>query len=150
ASLRQLLEALDLGDRARFDAFATLYADWATVQGRVRWQGADELAFAERLRPFATPHKHAQLVERIGQLRRNRAELVDVLNEVDLRREDGNLLLTSAGLVHAIFGLSHQTHPLDHSRALLEGLIAKLRRLARAGRSDAELRELVDGAALAE
>ncbi|HEX8953538.1 MAG TPA: hypothetical protein VF945_16895, partial [Polyangia bacterium] len=51
--------------------------------------------------------------------------------------------------VHAIFGLSHQTHPLDHGRALLENLLAKMRRLARAGRSDDELRAIVDGEALA-
>jgi hypothetical protein len=86
---------------------------------------------------------------RLGQLRRNRAEIVDALNEIDLRREDGNLLLTNAGLVHAIFGLSHQTHPLDHSRAILENVLAKMRRLARAGRSDDELRAIVDGKALA-
>ena len=85
---------------------------------------------------------------RLGQLRRNRAEIVGALNEVDLRREEGNLLLTSAGVVHAIFGLSHQTHPLDHSRSVLENVIAKMRRLARAGRSDDELRAIVDGEAL--
>jgi mannose-6-phosphate isomerase class I len=150
ASLRELLAALDLGDRGRFDAFATLYADWATIQGRMRWQSADELAFAERLRPFTATENREQLVMRLGQLRRNRAEIVDALNEVDLRREQGNLLLTSAGLVHAIFGLSHQTHPLDHSRAVLENLLAKMRRLARAGRSDDEIRAIVDGDALAE
>ena len=33
-------------DRGRFDAFATLYADWATIQGRMRWQSADERSFA--------------------------------------------------------------------------------------------------------
>ncbi len=149
ASLRQLLGALDLGDRARFDAFAALYADWATIQGRARWQSADELSFAERLRPLTTTGDHEALIVRLGQLRRNRAEMVDALNEVDLRREEGNLLLTSAGLVHAIFGLSHQTHPLDHSRAVLENVLGKMRRLARAGRSDEELRSIVDVEALA-
>lgn len=148
ASLRQLLGALELGDRARFDAFTALYSDWATIQGRLRWQSADELSFAERLRPFTTTENREQMVMRLGQLRRNRAEIVDALNEVDLRREEGNLLLTSAGVVHAIFGLSHQTHPLDHSRSVLENVLAKMRRLARAGRSDDELRALVDGEAL--
>jgi hypothetical protein len=149
ASLRQLLAALDLGERTRFDAFAALYADWATIQGRTRWQSADEPSFAERLRPFTTTEDFEPLVVRLGQLRRNRAEMVDALNEVDLRREEGNLLLTSAGVVHAIFGLSHQTHPLDYSRAVLENLLAKMRRLARAGRSDDELRAIVDVEALA-
>jgi hypothetical protein len=149
ASLRQLLGTLELGDRARFDAFAALYADWATIQGRTRWQSADERSFAERLRPFSTTETHEQLVVRLDQLRRNRAEMVDALNEVDLRHEEGNLLLTSAGVVHAIFGLSHQTHPLDHSRPVLENVLGKMRRLARAGRSDDELRSIVDVEALA-
>jgi hypothetical protein len=65
----------------------------------MRWQSADELSFAERLRPFTPEGNHAQLVVRLGQLRRNRAEIVDALNQVDLRREEGNLLLTSAGVV---------------------------------------------------
>jgi hypothetical protein len=149
ASLRQLLTALDLPDRERFDAFAALYADWATVQGRTRWQSADEPSFAERLRPFTTTEGREQLVTRLAQLRRNRAEMVEALNEIDLRREEGNLLLTGAGLMHAIFGLSHQTHPLDHTRAILENTLAKMRRLARAGRSDDEIRAIVDGNALA-
>ncbi|HWE30869.1 MAG TPA: hypothetical protein VHB97_22835, partial [Polyangia bacterium] len=82
ASLREVLAALDLGDRGRFDAFATLYADWATIQGRMRWQSADERSFAERLRPFTTTENSEQLVMRLGQLRRNRAEIVDALNEI--------------------------------------------------------------------
>jgi hypothetical protein len=149
ASLRQVLTALDLGNRERFDAFATLYADWATIQGRTRWQSADERSFAERLRPFTTTDGREQLVTRLAQLRLNRAEMVEALNEIDLRREQGNLLLTSAGLMHAIFGLSHQTHPLDHTRAILENTLGKMRRLARAGRSDGELRAIVEGDELA-
>src|SRR5205807_6459173 len=74
ASLREVLAALDLRDRGRFDAFATLYADWATLQGRMRWQSADERSFADRLRPFTTKGNHEQLALRLGQLRRNRAE----------------------------------------------------------------------------
>lgn len=150
ALLRQLLGALDICDRARFDAFASLYADWATVQARVRWQSSDEVTFADRLAPFVAPEKRTQLVDRLGQLRRNRAELVDVLNEVDLRREDGNLILTSAGVVHAIFGLSHQTHPLDHGRPLLQNVMKHMRRLASSGCTNAEVRGLVETATLSD
>jgi hypothetical protein len=150
ALLRQLLAALDLGDRDRFAAFATLYADWATLQARVRWQSSDEAALADRLRPFTSSDKQAQLVDRLGQLRRNRAELVDELNEIDLRREDGNLILTSAGVVHAIFGLSHQTHPLDHSRSVLQGLMKQMRRLASAGCTDGDLYGLAEAATLSD
>jgi hypothetical protein len=85
----------------------------------------------------------------MGALRRNRAELVDALNEIDLRREEGNLLLTSAGTVHAIFGRSLETHPLDRTRPALESLLRRLRRMAAAGVSEDELRALADAEGLA-
>jgi len=72
-------------------------------------------------------------------VRANRAAIADTLNDVDLREERGNLLLSHAGLVHAIFGLSHQTHPLDRSRAALEELFAILASRAHSGATDAEL-----------
>lgn len=148
ALLRQLLGSLQLTDRARFEAFASLYSDWATLQARVRWQSDDTHTLAERLAPFAQPDKRARLGEWLQQLRVNRAQIVDVLNEVDLEREDGNLLLTSAGVMHAIFGLSHQTHPLDHTRATLQTLLRQLRRLAQAGGTDSDLHGLIDAAGL--
>jgi mannose-6-phosphate isomerase class I len=148
ALLRQLLGSLELTSRARFDAFASLYSDWATLQARVRWQSDDTATLAARLAPFTQPEKHGRLVEWLGQLRTNRAQIVDVLNEIDLEREDGNLILTSAGVIHAIFGLSHQTHPLDHTRPALQTLLRQLRRLAQAGGTDSDLHGLIDAAEL--
>jgi hypothetical protein len=115
-----------------------------------RWQRIDQEEIAARLQPFVRPDKTQRLPLTMKQLRQNRAQLVDVLNEVDLRREAGNLLLTPAGLVHAIFGLSHQTHPLDHTRPALEALFRNLRRLAASGADDAALTALVDHAGLDE
>ena len=73
--------------------------------------------------------------------------LVDTLNEVDLTRERGNLFLSSAGVVHAIFGLSHQTHPIDRSRAALEALFATLAERG-ARDSDVELARIIRDAEL--
>ena len=151
ALLRQLLASLELTDRARFEAFASLYSDWATLQARVRWQSDDTANLATRLQPFTQsgkPEQSARLTEWLEQLRTNRAQIVEVLNEVDLEREDGNLLLTSAGVMHAIFGLSHQTHPLDHTRPALQTLLRQMRRLAQAGGTDSDLHGLVAAAGL--
>jgi hypothetical protein len=150
AALRQLFDALAIPSRAAFDEFAGVYSAWAIAQGAARWQRIDQEEIAARLRPFARPEKAARLVVTLKQLRQNRAQIVDVLNEVDLRREAGNLLLTPAGVVHAIFGLSHQTHPLDRTRPALEALFRNLRRLAASGADDAALHALVDGAGLDE
>ncbi|HZS35238.1 MAG TPA: hypothetical protein VFF06_00350 [Polyangia bacterium] len=150
ALLRQIFAALDFGSRDTFERFASIYSTWATLQAGARWLHDDDAAIAEQLSAFARACGGRRLGEWIGQLRRNRAQLVDALNEVDLRREEGNLLLTSAGIVHAIFGLSHQTHPLDGTRAALESLLARLKRLARAGGSDDELRALADAERLPE
>jgi hypothetical protein len=56
--------------------------------------------------------------------------------------------LTSAGVIHGIFGLSHQTHPLDRSRAALQALLGQLRQSAAAGADDAQLRALIEAAQL--
>jgi mannose-6-phosphate isomerase class I len=150
AALRQLLETLRIDSRAAFDDFARLYTDWATSQAMERWQRIDQEEIAARLRPFVRPEKTQRLALTMKQLRQNRAQLADVLNEVDLRREAGNLLLTPAGVVHAIFGLSHQTHPLDRTRPALEALFRNLRRLAQSGADDQALIALVDHAGLDE
>src|SRR5438034_1114501 len=81
---------------------------------------------AAGLRPLVRAGEGERLECWIGMLRKNRADIVDVLNEIDLRSEAGNLLLTPAGVIHAIFGLSHQTHPLDHTRAALQALLRNL------------------------
>jgi hypothetical protein len=146
--LRTLAGALSLPSRDAFDAFQKGYAAWATEQACARWLRDDVTVLAEQLRPLTRPSATVELAAAIAELRRNRAQIVDVLNEVDLRAEEGNLLLTSAGVVHAIFGLSHQTHPLDRSRPALETLLGKLHALASAGASDDELRAHIEAAEL--
>lgn len=148
AALRQLFSTLEIHSREAFDAFNRLYSAWAIEQASQRWQIIDQDAFAAQLRPFTG--KSDRLVTTLAQLRKNRAQLVDVLNEVDLRREAGNLLLTPAGVVHSIFGLSHQTHPLDRMRSALQTVFRNLRRLAASGLGDEDLSGLLDGFDLPE
>ena len=143
AALRQLLGLVEVPTRAAFDELSQIYSAWATRQAVEKWQLIDEHSLADRLARFLRPGAEPRLVATLRQLRQNRAQIVDVLNEVSLRREAGHLLLTPAGLVHSIFGLSHQTHPLDRVRPTLESLLGNLRRLAVAGVSDAELHALV-------
>jgi hypothetical protein len=125
-----------------------VYSAWATAQAAARWRRDDDAALAAQLGPFVTPEGAAGLPTLLAELRQGRAQLVDVLNEVDLQQEQGNLLLTPAGLIHAIFGLSHQTHPLDRSRGPLQALFRNLKRVAASGADDATLAGLVDAAEL--
>jgi hypothetical protein len=150
ALLRQLFSILDVHSRDAFDAFMRIYSEWATMQAEARWRVDNEQTLAERLTPFARPDGAARLRSWLGLLRWNRSHIVDLYNEIDLRNEDGNLLLTPAGVVHSIFGLSHQTHPIDRARATLQALFRHLKRLVTSGASDEELRTLVDQAGLPE
>ena len=135
--LRELLAQLVFPDEVAFVRYAEVYARWATAQGQSAWRIRDETQIAKQLEPWG----HG-ILPTLSMLRENRARIVDVLNEVDLRKEAGNMLLTSAGMLHAIFGLSHQFHALDQSRESLETLLGELRRRADAGASEAELRAL--------
>jgi hypothetical protein len=146
--LRALLAGLRPTTHAGFDAFQSVYAAWATEQALARWQRDDEATAAARLGPLLAAATSLPLDELLGALRRNRSQIVDVLHEIDLRREQGNLLLTSAGVVHAIFGLSHQTHPLDGTRATLQSLFAELAERSQAGADDDELRARIAAADL--
>lgn len=137
ALLRSLLAQLSVPDQASFDRYATMYAAWATAQGQAAWRLRDEAQIAKALEPWGK-----ELLPTLSKLRENRASIVDVLNVIDLRNEAGNLLLTSAGMLHAIFGLSHQFHAMDGSRASLEALIGELRARAAAGATEAQLRQL--------
>jgi hypothetical protein len=147
AELRALFAALALDSRDALARFAAIYGAWANTQALARWRHDDEADLAARLLPLVRDGRAAlpALVERLRALRLNRAAFVETLNELDLRREQGNLLLIGAGMVHAIFGLSHQTHPLDRARAALEALLATLPPDATA----AQLRAHVDAAGLA-
>lgn len=84
----------------------------AVDQSLKRWRdpGRDK-PFLAALAPFLRLGAPADMPHLMESLRENRARIVEALNEVDLTREIGNLLLSEAGIAHAIFGLSHQTHP---------------------------------------
>ena len=64
--------------------------------------------------------------------------MVMTLNEVDLEREAGNLLLSPSGCAHAIFGLSHQCHTHDRLKEELSKSLSELRAQVQAGNDDLE------------
>jgi hypothetical protein len=146
--MRELLSALRVSDAASFQAYQARYAAWATEQSLAAWRKTDDSAHLSAFGRFFEGGFDVEAWMR--RTRANRAAIADALLEVDLRRESGNLLLTSAGIVHAIFGLSLQTHPRDRTRAPLEGLFAELAKLRAAGRDDAELARAIDSAHLPE
>ncbi|MBI5479553.1 MAG: hypothetical protein HY906_11885 [Deltaproteobacteria bacterium] len=123
--LRELRRTLGPG-RAAFDGFQRRYAAWATAQALARWQLDDAVTLAGELGPYVSADAARSLPATLTALRRNRAEFVDLLNEIDFEAEAGSLFLTPAGTMHAIFGLSHQTHPLDPSRRALADLFQEL------------------------
>jgi hypothetical protein len=146
ASMRALHGALRVAEAAAFDEYQRRYASWATTQALAGWQRDDDATQAALLAPFVAPG--LDVAKWLRGVRENRAAFVGAFNEVDLRNERGNLLLTSAGVAHAIFGLSHQTHPRDRTRAALEALFATLAERAAAGASDDELARTIDAAGL--
>jgi hypothetical protein len=146
--LRELFGALRVPDKRAFDSYEERYSAWAAEQALAGWRRDNDVATATALAAFVDSSKDVQ--GWLREVRDNRAKIVDVLNDVDLDAESGNLLLMGAGTVHAIFGLSHQTHPKDRSRARLEALFGTLAERATAGGSDAELAGIIDSASLPE
>jgi hypothetical protein len=144
--MRQLFDALAVTDAHGFQAYEGVYSRWATAQALAGWRKDDDAQTAAALGGFL--RSSFAIGPWLRAVRENRTAIIDVLNDIDLRSEAGNLLLASAGLVHAIFGLSHQTHPLDRSRAALESLFVTLGERNAAGASDAELAALIDRAGL--
>ncbi|HEY5146745.1 MAG TPA: hypothetical protein VII82_08250, partial [Polyangiaceae bacterium] len=145
--LRALFGALRVPDARAFAEYERHYAAWASKQALAAWRLDDDEDTASALGAFVDPA--LDLRSWLRSTRDNRAAIVDTLNEIDLTREAGHLFLSSAGVVHAIFGLSHQTHPRDHARSALERAFALLAELAAAGATDAELARIVDDAGLA-
>jgi hypothetical protein len=144
--LRDLRASLRVGDELAFVAYQGVYGRWASDQSLAGWRLDDDAETARALSPYFAPSW--SLAPWLRAVRENRAAIVDALNDVDLRRESGNLLLTSAGIVHAIFGLSYQTHPADRSRRALEALFARLEERAAAGAGDDDLAAMIDAAGL--
>ena len=151
--LRALTAALTLTDAEAFGVFRAAYERWAVQEALAGWRSDDPgpaEAFAAQAAPFLPPADVFGLESWTGRVKHNRAKVVGVLNEVDLRQEMGNLLLMEAGIPHAIFGLSHQTHPTDRSRDALRALYGELGRMAAAGAGRPELEEAVLRAKLPE
>ncbi len=149
--LRELRGALRVPDEAAFTAFQRAYSNWATAEAAHRWQGPDrepEAVMAGAVLPFLPGWTEAKLAAWAENLRANRARIAGAMNEVDLRAEEGNLLLTQAGLPHSIFGLSHQTHPVDPAKGALQALFAQFRRLLAEGAGDDALEAAAAGAGL--
>ncbi len=147
ALLRSLLGALRARDEGSFGIYQARYSAWASEQALAGWRRDDDAATAAALAAFVDGS--LDLATWLRQVRENRAAFADALNEVDLPRETGQLLLMGAGVIHAIFGLSHQTHPPDHARPALQALFATLRDRAAAGATDDELARTIDRAGLA-
>jgi hypothetical protein len=145
ALLRRLFAALKVDSARGFAEYQARYQAWATRQALEAWQRDDDATTALELAEFLDPKFDVRAW--LATVRRNRAAIVDPLNEIDLAHETGNLFLSSAGVIHAIFGLSHQTHPLDRSRDALQLLFGTLAERAATGR-DAELARLIDDADL--
>jgi len=143
--LRRLFSALRVDGERTFADYQERYEAWATRQSLEAWLRDDDATTAAELGRFLDPSFDVQAW--LARVRLNRAAIVDTLNEVDLTRERGNLFLSSAGVVHAIFGLSHQTHPIDRSRAALEALFATLAERGTRD-SDVELARIIRDAEL--
>lgn len=146
ACLRRLHGALSIPDETAFREFQGTYERWAIAEALGRWRSEDTApgdAFAALLRILLRPDTAFDLSVWMADVKKNRALIVETLNEVNLEKESGNLLLMSAGLPHSIFGLSHQTHPLDRSRQALQALLGSLRRMTLSGASEVELTEAV-------
>jgi hypothetical protein len=144
--MRRLLAALRIVDAQAFADYHSRYSAWAAQQALARWQRDDDAAAASLFGDLIDAS--FDLPSWLASARANRAKIVDALNEVDLKRESGHLLLTSAGCIHGIFGLSHQTHPLDRSRPALQALFRVLAERHASGASDGELARLVELAGL--
>lgn len=159
--MRQLFTSLAIAGAAEAATFMARYSAWAMNQslgapggaGVVeRWGSValdDELL--EGVAPFLRAGLTRDSLRRLlADIRANRARYCAVVNLVDLRAERGNILLSPAGVPHAINGLSEQTHPRDATFAPLTRLFATLRALADRGASEGELDAAVQAARLAE
>ncbi|MBI5239940.1 MAG: hypothetical protein HY926_05680 [Elusimicrobia bacterium] len=143
--LAALRRGLRLPDERAFHGFERVYEAWAAHRALAGWEAAPvrDRAFAKSLRRYSRLDRE-ELGRLAEDLRRSHQRIARVLNEVDLRREAGNLLMIEAGVIHALFGLSLQFHPIDPTQEALQefilaggGRAVKKLRLARCGLSPA-------------
>jgi hypothetical protein len=137
--LAALRRGLRLPDERAFQGFARVYEAWASERALAGWEAAParDRSFSRAMGRYCRMSRE-ELARLAEDLRRSHNRVVRVLNEVDLRRETGNLLMIKAGLIHALFGLSLQFHPQDPTQEALQEFIlagglrvAKKLRLAR-------------------
>ncbi|MDD4957466.1 MAG: PEP/pyruvate-binding domain-containing protein [Candidatus Omnitrophica bacterium] len=94
-----------------FNEYLAVYEEWVLVEADAKWtlpSSHPEVApiILKMERFFRVGTNLSGLMERTA---RNRADIVSVMNEIELK--EGHVVLSPAGYPHAIFGLSHQTHP---------------------------------------
>jgi hypothetical protein len=159
ALMRALFALLAIHAPEQSAEFMGHYSAWAMNQslgapeggGRVeRWASValDETLLAAAT-PFLRPGTPAvRLRTLLGEVRLNRARYSATVNLVDLRDELGNMLLSPAGVPHAINGLSEQTHPRDAAFGPLTRLFGTLDALLRRQASDDELAAAIEAAGL--
>ncbi|MDD5657892.1 MAG: hypothetical protein PHF00_11640, partial [Elusimicrobia bacterium] len=94
AALRRSLRA---PDERSFQAFGRAYGSWTAERTRTGWSADPDrdAAFAGELERFSRLAA-ADAARLVDDMRRSRQRLVGVLNETDLKREAGNLLLIQA------------------------------------------------------
>jgi hypothetical protein len=143
--LAALRRGLRLPDKRSFHGFERVYESWAAHRALAGWDAAParDRSFAKSLRRYSRLDRE-ELARLAEDLSRSHQRISRVLNEVDLRREQGNLLMLEAGVIHALFGLSLQFHPIDPTQEALQefilaggGRAVKKLRLARRGLSPA-------------
>ena len=94
-----------------FAKYLRLYEEWVLLQSDKAWalqkNAVSMISVTSRLGDFFKEGTNVE--ELFAQVAENRARIVSVLNEIDTK--EGDIILSPAGYPHAIFGLSHQTHP---------------------------------------
>jgi hypothetical protein len=124
--LRRFFDALCPSGPESFRRFQDAYEDWAVVQSLKKWRLTETDGHRRLVRsfaPFLRDPSDPRVSGILAQLRDNRARIVSVLNEINLSREHGRLLLSPAGTVHSIFGLSLQVHPSDPALGRLRTIL---------------------------
>ena len=145
--LGKLREQVRPKNQEEFDQFNSAYATWAQAQALKQWliRDWDDPANSVFLAVLEKMGLNPSVMQSIlNDLRANRLKLVGPLNEINLNDEVGNLLLSFAGMAHAIFGLSHQTHPLDPAVDSLMKLFTDMSSIIDAGRVAGKSEETIE------
>ena len=112
ANAERIKSALKEGiSREEFEEYLKLYEEWALLQADSKWlisrKDPRVRAIVEKMKPYFKPSTDVH--EIFGDTSSTRINIVSVLNEIELK--PGMTVLSPAGYPHAMFGLSHQTHP---------------------------------------